>query len=177
MACSIDLDSHDLSSLDKVYRAPAGRMGRSRAAVPGTYRSRMRWIAGLAITVVLAGCLTAGPGACSAEEAAAFNEIDHFGEEPLVPEDHPYGICAATFTTDVEPNVIIGHYRTVLRQAGWTVQEAESSPITDEGGAQVGTSIGLAAAKGTKTFSLGAELLVDGAEPPTFNVLVGEGSS
>ena len=136
----------------------------------------MRWITGFFATLFLAGCLTAGPGGCSPEEAAAFNAIDHFGEEALVPEDHPYGICGATFTSDINPDLIIEHYQSVLPDAGWTVGEVESNAITAEDGDQVGTGIGLAATKGTMTFSLGAELL-DGAEPPTFNILVGESGS
>jgi len=77
----------------------------------------MRQIVSLSLALLITGCLTAGPGGCSAEEAAAFNAIDHFGEQALVPEDHPYGICGATFTTDVDPdasepptfNVLLGH--------------------------------------------------------------------
>jgi hypothetical protein len=137
----------------------------------------MRWIAGLSATVLLAGCLTAGPGGCSSEEALAFNEIDHFGEGLLVPQDHPYGICGATFTSDVDPEVVIEHYQATLPEAGWKVQEPESSTITAEGGDQVGRSINLSAAKGSMTFSLGAELIVDSAQLPTFNILVGESGS
>jgi hypothetical protein len=136
----------------------------------------MRWIAGLATTLLLAACLQAGPGGCSVEEAAAFNEIDHFGEHALQPEDHPYGICGATFTSDVDPDVIIDHYQLALTEAGWTVQDAESSPVTAEGGGRLGTAVTLTAAKGSMTFSLGAELL-EGPEPPTFNILVGESGS
>jgi hypothetical protein len=136
----------------------------------------MRWIAGLSISLLLAGCLTAGPGGCSSEEAAAFNGIDHYGEQPLTPKDHPYGICAASFTTDVDPKQVVEHYQTVLEAAGWTVQDPESSPIQAEGGDQVGTGIGLGAAKGGMMFSLGAEVL-DDVEPTTFNVLVGKSES
>jgi hypothetical protein len=136
----------------------------------------MRWIVNISLALLMAGCLTAGPGGCSAEEAAAFNAIDHFGEQALVPEDHPYGICGATFTTDVDPDAVIEHYQTVLPAAGWTVQEPESNPITAEDGTQVGTGLGLAASKGGMTFSIGAELL-EGSEPPTFNILVGNNSS
>jgi hypothetical protein len=53
------------------------------------------------------------------------------------------------------------------------VQDAEFSPVTAEGGDQIGRAVSLTAAKSTTTFSLGAELL-DGPEPPTYNVLVGE---
>jgi hypothetical protein len=135
----------------------------------------MRWFGILSFAISLSGCLTAGPGGCSAEEAAAFNEIDHFGDEAPVPEDHPYGICSATFTTDVDPEVVIGHYESVLPDAGWTVHQSETSPITAENGNQIGTAINLTAAKGSMTFSIGAEL-IDGPEPPTYNVLVGESS-
>jgi hypothetical protein len=136
----------------------------------------MRWIAGLFTTVLLAGCLTAGPGGCSSEEAAAFNGIDHFGGQSLTPEDHPYGICAASFSSDADPDLVIEHYQTVLPAAGWIVQDPESSPILAEDGDEAGTGIGLSATKGTMTFSLGAEVL-EGVEPIQFNVLVGESES
>ena len=92
-----------------------------------------------------------------------------------MPEDHPYGICGATFATDVDPEAVIGHYEAALAEAGWTVGAAESSPMTDEAGDAMGSVINLTAAKGTMSFSIGAEL-IDGAEPPTYNVLVGENS-
>jgi hypothetical protein len=136
----------------------------------------VRWIASPAVTLLLAGCLTAGPGGCGSEEAAAFNEIDHFGEHALAPQDHPYGICGATFQSDADPEVIVEHYQTALRAAGWTVHDAEFSPITGEGGEQIGNAVGLGGDKGSMTFSLGAELL-DGPELPTYNVLVGESDS
>jgi hypothetical protein len=137
----------------------------------------MRRIASLAPTLLLAACLTEGPGGCGPEEAAAFNEIDHFGDQTLVPQDHPYGICGATFTSDADPDLIVAHYQDVLSDAGWTVQDPESFPITEEGSGQVGTSLNLSATKGSMTFSLGAELLLDATEPPTFNILVGESGS
>jgi len=136
----------------------------------------MRQIVSLSLALLITGCLTAGPGGCSAEEAAAFNAIDHFGEQALVPEDHPYGICGATFTTDVDPDAVVEHYQTVLPEAGWAVQEPHSNPITAEGGDQVGTALDLTASKGSMTFSLGAELL-EGSEPATFNVLLGHSGS
>ena len=136
----------------------------------------MRWIVSLSSAILLTGCLQAGPGGCSAEEAAAFNAIDHFGEQALVPEDHPYGICGATFATDVDPDLVVEHYQTVLPDEGWTVREASSHPITAEGGEQIGTTIDLTAYKGGMTFSLGAEL-IEGSEPPTFNILLGNNSS
>jgi hypothetical protein len=61
----------------------------------------------------------------------------------------------------------------VLPAAGWTVQGAESFPITAESGDLVGTAISLSAVKGSMSFNLGAEVL-EGTEPITFNVLVGE---
>jgi hypothetical protein len=136
----------------------------------------MRWIASLSTTLLLAGCLTAGPGGCSSEEAAAFNEIDHFGEQALTPQDHPYGVCGATFQSDARPELIVEHYQIALRATGWTVHDAEFSPMTAEGGEQIGSSVGMGADRGSMSFSIGAELL-DGPEPPTYNVLVGESGS
>ena len=157
-----------------VYTRPLAEV-RSHSAVSRSYRDGMRCFAILSAAILMSGCLTAGPGGCSAEEAAAFNEIDHFGDEALVPEDHPYGICGATFATDLDPQLVIGHYEDALAEAGWTAEESVSHPITDESGDAVGNSIDLTARKGSMTFSIGAEL-IDGPEPPTFNVLVGASS-
>lgn len=132
----------------------------------------MRWISGLTTALLLTACLQAGPGGCSQEEAAAFTEIDHFGDEALVPQDHPYGICGATFTSDADPDVIVEHYQTALKDAGWTVGEPETSAMTSEDGEQIGTGLSLTASKDPFTFSLGAEL-IEGGEPPTFNITVG----
>jgi hypothetical protein len=146
---------------------------RSQTAVAEVYRRLMHRIVSLFTTVLLAGCLTAGPGSCGTDEAAAFNEIDHFGEQALVPQDHPLGGCGATFSSDADPEVIVEHYRTELEDAGWTVGEAELAPMLAEDGDQIGTGLSLSATKGSIGFSLGAELL-EGGEPPTYNIMVGE---
>jgi len=130
----------------------------------------MRRIVALPILLLLAGCLQGGPGGCSAEEAAAFNQIDHF--EALVPEDDPFGVCGASFTTDADPQAVVSHYQALLAGAGWAVDEPIDGPMTDEDGKQVGSSIELTAAKGSMTFSLMAELFERDARH-TYNVRVG----
>jgi hypothetical protein len=122
----------------------------------------MRWIAAFFSSLLLAGCLTAGPGACGSDEAAAFNEIDHFGAEQLTPKDHPLGGCGATFSTDADPAVVVEHYQAVLPASGWTLEDPES--------------LGVSASKGNLTFNIGAEVL-DGDEPTTFSIRVGKSDS
>lgn len=60
-------------------------------------------------------------GACSAEEAAAFNEIDHYGGITLQPQDHYNGVCGATLTTTDDPEAVLEHYRDEWTAAGWTL--------------------------------------------------------
>jgi hypothetical protein len=122
----------------------------------------MRWIAAMFISLLLAGCLTAGPGACGSDEAAAFNEIDHFGGESLTPKDHPLGGCGATFSTDADPAAVIDHYQTVLSASGWTVEDPESSNVS--------------ASRGNLTFNIGAEILA-GSDSTTFSIRVGKNDS
>jgi hypothetical protein len=122
----------------------------------------MRWIAAVSLTLLLAGCLTAGPGTCGSDEAAAFNEIDHFGTEQLRPKDHPLGGCGATFSTDADPAAVIDHYQTALSASGWTVEDPESSGVT--------------ASKGNLTFNIGTEVL-ETNEPTTFSIRIGKSDS
>ena len=73
-------------------------------------------VAGLA-----AGCLTAGPGACTSEARAAFNEIEQYGGIHLEPVDYPLGgRCVASFTSADEPAVVLDYYRAQWTAAGWT---------------------------------------------------------
>ena len=77
---------------------------------------------GLGVVVLVAGCLNAGPGACTAEAAAAFNEIEHYGGIELQPEDYPLGgRCVASFISADEPEVVLDYYRAKWTAAGWTL--------------------------------------------------------
>ncbi|MDQ2941925.1 MAG: hypothetical protein M3R05_07025 [Chloroflexota bacterium] len=121
--------------------------------------------------MLLAACL-GSPGGCSAEEAAAFNAISHYGNEELVPGPHPYGVCADSLVTSDEPDAVIEHYRAAFEAAGYTIGGVESSPITDERGATVGRAVFLQASNGSMTASVSAEVF--GGQKTTFNVLVGD---
>jgi hypothetical protein len=80
------------------------------------------WALGLGVAFLAAGCLTAGPGACTSEARAAFNEIEQYGGIHLEPVDYPLGgRCAANFTSADEPTVVLDYYRAQWTAAGWTL--------------------------------------------------------
>ena len=84
-------------------------------------------IGALAVCVAMlaAGCLTAGPGACTSEARAAFSEIEQYGGIHLEPVDYPLGgRCAANFTSADEPAVVLDYYRAQWTAAGWTIDPA-----------------------------------------------------
>jgi hypothetical protein len=93
------------------------------------YRARAgRAVIGISLAALSAGCLNAGPGACTAEAAAAFNEIEHYGGISLEPQDYPLGgRCVASFTSEDEPRVVLDFYRAQWTTAGWTLDS--SSPL------------------------------------------------
>lgn len=127
------------------------------------------WCAVVA-SALLGGCL--GIGSCSETEAFAFNAIDHYGDEQLVPEAHPNGACGASLVTGDDPNAVIEHYRSELERVGFAVGPVESFPITDETGAVVGRTLVLQATIETATASINAEVL-DGQDT-TFMILMNE---
>jgi len=133
--------------------------------------SRFPRSAVLTPAILLAACL-GSPGGCSAQEAAAFNAISHYGNDALVPEPHPYGVCADSLVTDDDPDAVIEHYRSAFEAAGYTIHGLWSSPITDESGATIGRSVQFQARDGSMTANILAEV-IDGQET-TFNVLVGD---
>ena len=86
------------------------------------------WALGLGVAVLAVGCLNAGPGACTAEAAAAFNEIEQYGGIDLQPEDYPLGgRCVASFTSADQPGVVLDYYRAQWTAAGWTL--VPSDPV------------------------------------------------
>jgi hypothetical protein len=100
-------------------------------------------LAGLILVLLLAGlaagCLNAGPGACTPEAAAAFNEIKQYGGIHLEPQDYPSGFggrCVATFTSADPPAVVLDYYRAQWTAAGWTLDPSSplaSAPPAGEG--------------------------------------------
>ena len=118
---------------------------------------------------MLSACLAAGPGACSDEERAAFEGIQHFGDRGLEAEDHATGGCAARFEA-TDPQVVIDHYTATLQAAGWELGarglQPDGTPVVDPPGI-------LSARKGDMTFSL--EIPLEGGDQGTATVLVGEG--
>ena len=121
------------------------------------------------LALLLTGCLQAGPGACSEEERAAFDSIEHFEDMGLVAEDHATGACAARFQTD-DHEAVIEHYTRELEADGWEIgirgTQPDGSPIEMEPGY-------LQAHQGE--FSASVEIPLRGADAGTVTVLVGEG--
>ena len=91
------------------------------------------------VALVVAGCLNAGPGACTPEAAAAFKEIEHYGGISLEPQDYPLGgRCVGSFTSDDDPEVVLEFYRTQWTAAGWSLDPPlfgsfEGSPFSTSG--------------------------------------------
>lgn len=125
-------------------------------------------VAPLAV-VLLAACLGAGPGSCSAEERAAFDAIPHFEDRPLEAEDHATGGCAGRFTT-TDPQAVIDHYTAELLAAGWEIGARGTQP--DGTPVEMPPGI-LLAHKGEMSF--GVEIPMAGGDRGTVTVLVGDG--
>jgi hypothetical protein len=123
--------------------------------------------------VLLTACLGSAPGACTADEAAAFRAISPYRNEELVPGPHPGGACADTLVTADDPDAVIEHYRSALQGAGYTIDSLESSPMTDESGATIGQAVNLQASSGSNTAVVSAEVF-SGQTTTTFVVLVGD---
>jgi hypothetical protein len=129
------------------------------------------WSIGVA-SLLLSGCL--GGGSCSAAAAAAFNAIDHYGDEELVPEDHPNGGCADTLVTDDEPDAVIEHYRSAFERAGYVVDEIEPVPMVDESEDVIGRTVGLEATSASMRAAVSAEVFE--GQDTTFVIFVNERS-
>lgn len=88
--------------------------------------SRLIGALALCVAILVAGCLTAGPGACTQEARAAFNEIEHYDGIDLEPQDYPLGgRCVASFTSADDPAVVFDYYRAQWAAAGWLVEPSE----------------------------------------------------
>lgn len=125
----------------------------------------------VAAAMVLTGCLGPMiPGECTDEERAAFETIDHFGGDPLTPDDDPLGGCRATFTSDAGADEVIDHYESAFRTADWVLDRTYRGPIKNENGDVVGTTVAIAARKGSIASAVEAELF-DG-EPGRWIVIV-----
>jgi hypothetical protein len=124
------------------------------ASRPGT----SQWLARIALVgfllAAISGCATSADG-CSSEEAATFNEIEHYGGVELAPEDDRLGGCGATFTTRDDPELVIEHYRSELDLAGWAIDPPE--PLPSDGAEMQSVSLG--ARKGTMGLGVSAEIL------------------
>lgn len=117
------------------------------------------------------GCLVS-IGGCGDDEAAAFDEIEHYAGTDLQPKDDGLGSCGAAFTTRDDPSAVIEHYRSRLEAAGWAIDPPEPSPPPGLTDGIEGQSISLGARKGTMVFSVSAELL--GQPQTNFVVHVGD---
>ncbi|MDQ2941461.1 MAG: hypothetical protein M3R05_04640 [Chloroflexota bacterium] len=113
-------------------------------------------LVGLLVTTTSA-CLVS-IGGCSSEEAAYFNEIEHYGGAELMPEDDGLGSCGASFTTSDDPDLVIEHYRSRLQAADWAIDPPlPSSPPASADGIEM-QSVGLSARKGTIGYGVSAEI-------------------
>ena len=115
-----------------------------------------RAIFGISLAALSAGCLNAGPGACTAEAAAAFHQIEHYGGISLEPQDYPLGgRCVASFTSEDEPRAVLDFYRAQWTTAGWTLDSSpplpSASPDAGEPDAVLG---GASAHKDGMTYSV-----------------------
>ncbi|MDQ2933993.1 MAG: hypothetical protein M3R49_03245 [Chloroflexota bacterium] len=127
-------------------------------------------LAGLLVTTTSA-CLIS-IGGCSSEEAAHFNDVEHYGGAELVPEDDRLGSCGASFSTTEDPDLVIEHYRSRLEAAGWTIDPPlPSPPPPPEGGVEI-QSVWLSAHKGTIGYGVSAEIL--GGPETVFVIHVGD---
>ena len=141
-----------------LMRIPTFQHGATLDRVNGF--ARCRWGAAL-IGLLLAGCLQAGFGACSAEERAVFDSIRHFEEMPLEAEDHATGACGARFQT-ADPQSVLEHYEGELERGGWLIGTLIHLP-----------SGVMQAQRGDMSFSV--EIPLEGGDAGTVTVLVGEG--
>lgn len=130
------------------------------------------WALGLGVAVLAAGCLNAAPGACTAEAATAFSEIEQYGGVDLEPEDYPLGgRCVASFTSTDPPEVVLAYYRAQWTTAGWTL-DATSPLATPPAGQDAPDFVfgGASARKGGLTYSVTA---FQGEEETRYELLVG----
>lgn len=121
------------------------------------------------LVLLLIGCVQAGPGACSDEERAVFDSIEHFEGRALVAEDHAAGGCAARFET-TDPNAVIDHYERELNGERWVIGARGTQP---DGGPVEMPPGSLQAHRGEMSFSV--EVPLQGGDRGTVTVLVGEG--
>jgi hypothetical protein len=123
----------------------------------------------LIIGALLAGCLTAGPGACGSEDREFFSAIDHFEGLPLDAKDHPYGVCAAIFTTAAPADDVIAHYGAEFEAAGWRV--AGPDVMADAAEPGVTRLITVSAYRDTYQYHVSVSAMADGTAD--VNVMAG----
>lgn len=129
------------------------RIGHRRTAIVGL---------ALACTAMLSACLgPLFPGECSDEERAAFESFDHYGADPLVPDDDGLGGCRGTFASVADSQDVIEHYEAALGAADWDVDRSFVGPILDQAGTRLGSTVDLEATMGSMVATVTAELLDD----------------
>lgn len=128
----------------------------------------------LGVAGLAAGCLNAGPGACTPEAAAAFNEIKQYGGIHLEPQDYPSGFggqCVATFSSADRPQVVLDFYRAQWTAAGWTLDP--SSPLATPSPGVDFVWGGSSAHKNGMTYSVTAVIK---GQDKSYQLLVGRGT-
>ena len=137
------------------------------------HRARQALAFGFGAILLAAGCLNSAFGACTAEAAAAFNEIEHYEGIELEPEDYPLaGRCAAGFNSSEPIEDVLDHYRAEWTAAGWTVEPEVPLASAPPSGADVPDFIfgGASATKDGMTYSVTAQLAGDEVQ---YTLLVG----
>jgi hypothetical protein len=131
------------------------------------------WAVALGVAALSAGCLNSAPGACTAEAAAAFNEIRQYGGVKLEPQDYPLGgRCAASFNSTDQPSVVLDYYRAQWTAAGWSPNPSSPLASAPPAGHEAPDFVfgGASAHKNGLTYQVTAQLNGDGI---TYVLLVG----
>lgn len=123
-------------------------------------RSRVIAVSGL--MAVVCGCLSAGPGSCSPPEREFFAAIEHFGEQAVEAQDHPLGICEASFTAEASADEVAAHYFEQFQATGWDeVRPPETMGASGEPGVTGTTTV--SAYEGTYQYHVEISTLESGA--------------
>lgn len=88
----------------------------------------------------------------------------------LQPQDHPYGVCTATFSTADQPEAVLDHYRAQWTAAGWSLNPPEPSSPPPPEGEEIMELVEASATRDGMTYRVSVELI---GEEPTYVLLAG----
>lgn len=124
---------------------------------------RRSGIAAIGLAAMVSGCLTAGPGSCSPPEREFFEAIEQFGREELEAQDHPLGICGATFTAEATAAEVAAHYFEQFQATGWDEVRAPETMVGASGEPGVTSTTTVSAYEGTYQYHVVISTLESGA--------------